>query len=124
MGRMKSIIDMGYAVIVEASLDEFAVLFPKTELNCCEIMKPLYIAFWDIIFAESVVPQNQSLILLYFGAGATLFPQPGLPSTKRSLSNCSVLYKLCYACTFRNIVTHCVLWSPLECCSPLLALVD
>ena len=33
---MKTIIDMGYAVIVETSLDEFAVLFPKTEVNCCE----------------------------------------------------------------------------------------
>ena len=85
MGKVKTTIDAGYAVIAEASLDEFAVLFPKTELNCCEIMKPLYIAFWDIIFSESVVPQNQSLILLYFGAGATLFHQPG----KRSHSNCS-----------------------------------
>ena len=38
---MKTIIDMGYAVIVEASLDEFALLFPKTKLNCCEIMEPM-----------------------------------------------------------------------------------
>ena len=85
MSKVKTTIDVGYAVTVEASLDEFAVLFPKTELNGCEIMKHLYIAFWDIIFSESVVPQNQSLILLYFGAGATLFHQPG----KRSRSNCS-----------------------------------
>ena len=85
MSKVKTTIDVGYAVTVEASLDEFAVLFPKTELNGCEIMKHLYIAFWDIIFSESVVPQNQSLILLYFGAGTTLFHQPG----KRSRSNCS-----------------------------------
>ena len=67
MSKVKTTIDVGYAVTVEASLDEFAVLFPKTELNGCEIMKHLYIAFWDIIFSESVVPQNQSLILLYLG---------------------------------------------------------
>ena len=51
MGKVITIVDVGYAVIVEASLDEFAVLFPKTELNCCEIMKPLYVAFWNIIFS-------------------------------------------------------------------------
>ena len=55
MGKVITIVDVGYAVIVEASLDEFAVLFPKTELNCCEIMKPLYVAFWDIIFSENDV---------------------------------------------------------------------
>ena len=91
MGKVKTIVDVGYAVIVEASLDEFAVLFPKTELNCCEIMKPLYIAFWDIISSKNIVHQNQSLILLYFGAGATLFYQPELPSAKRSRSNFLVL---------------------------------
>lgn len=34
---MKTIIDMGYAVIVETSLDEFAVLFPKTEWTAVKL---------------------------------------------------------------------------------------